>query len=950
MIPNALVQFVRHLRRSALVLEDAEQTDGQLLEAFVARRDGRALEVIVRRHALTVWGVCRRTLANHHDAEDAFQATFLVLVRRASSIRTRELLANWLYGVALKTASKARQMAAKRSSREKQVNTMLEPQQVDSPDGALDSELRAALDEELSRLPQKYRTAILLCDLQGRTRGEVARELRLPEGTVASRLARARGMLAQRLARRGLAVSVTSVAALCCEQAAYAALPEALLTPTIGAVRLVAAGQTVPAGLLSTHVTQLSGAVLHAITPARWKAAANLLVLAALALGGGLVIYHILANQPNRPELPAETPPSHPVLQVQASIPGASAEEIEEQVTVKLEETLAGMPGLKRTFSRSQFGLATIDLHFDAGTDYHKDRDEVINRLNLRPALPAGVQPVLTPSRQGSAVALRYTLINPRTALGDGFYTLSDLRTLQEYIIEREFRRLPGVADVLTAGGAVKRYEVMPDPERLKRYGISSERIFRVLEISNGRIGGSKDPMEKALTLETAKEAAAYLREQEQVRCREIRDLLIGTINDVPIRMDDVVDGGPLPSKDAPGTQGVVVGHRVRLGRVSFDQARTAAKKPWRISDDVVEGIILVRQGADVPAAAAQVLAKIRELNESPGRLLPGLKIEPCPADNCFFLCGTFPSGVSQPQARALVQAARNVIREFGEVQACISHLGAVIDGEPLPEESAELCVILSPLLPEGGEGSGVRGKKLSELMQAMQQGIERQLPGTMWTTALTSSAETDPFSPARGELVVKVFGPDLDKLGALADKIKETLAEVKGVDQSRVLSGLGPVNLEFVVDKEKCKRWGLKVEDVSAFISATVKPPATRLTEGEKVYDVQMRLPFDRRDDDTPLLEMPVVLPDMGLGPRIPLKELVSPVGPDGQPDPKRSFTRLGATTIYHEQGKRLVAVKCRVQGRTPAEVQEAAQDAIAAVVPRSYRVEWVAGEDHQP
>ena len=164
MATSPVIVFLQQLRRTALLREGAEQTDGQLLEAFIRRRDSQALEVLVRRHAPMVWGVCRRKLANHHDAEDAFQATFLVLVRKAASIRSRELLANWLYRVAHTTACKARQMAAKRSSRERQVSTMPEPQ-TEAQDHDLGPELRALLDEELPRLPKKLQAPIVLLSL-----------------------------------------------------------------------------------------------------------------------------------------------------------------------------------------------------------------------------------------------------------------------------------------------------------------------------------------------------------------------------------------------------------------------------------------------------------------------------------------------------------------------------------------------------------------------------------------------------------------------------------------------------------------------------------------------------------------------------------------------------------------------------------------------------------------
>src|SRR5262249_37089114 len=145
------------------------------------------------------------------------------------SIRSRDLLRNWLCGVAYKTAGKARQMAAKRSARERQMVPMPEPK-VEPQDGEFGPELRALLDEELSRLPDKYRVAVVLCDLDGRSRNEAAQQLRLPKGTVAIRLARGRALLAKRLLRRGLGVSATALAAALPQQAASACVPAALLS------------------------------------------------------------------------------------------------------------------------------------------------------------------------------------------------------------------------------------------------------------------------------------------------------------------------------------------------------------------------------------------------------------------------------------------------------------------------------------------------------------------------------------------------------------------------------------------------------------------------------------------------------------------------------------------------------------------------------------------------
>src|SRR5262249_14819560 len=162
-----------------------------------------------RRHGPMVLGVCRRMLRNIHDAEDAYQATFLVLVRKASTIRPRDLVGNWLYGVACRTAMKARAMSTKRRIKEHEAPGPAWPK--DSANGDHEELLRH-LDAELHRLPDKYRVPVVLCELEGRSRKEVARRLGLPEGTLSWRLAQARKMLARRLSRRGLTLSASGLA------------------------------------------------------------------------------------------------------------------------------------------------------------------------------------------------------------------------------------------------------------------------------------------------------------------------------------------------------------------------------------------------------------------------------------------------------------------------------------------------------------------------------------------------------------------------------------------------------------------------------------------------------------------------------------------------------------------------------------------------------------------
>jgi RNA polymerase sigma factor (sigma-70 family) len=296
MATSSMHWVIQHLRKAALLREGAERTDGQLLEGFVSRRETAALEVLVQRHAPMVWGVCRRIVENHHDAEDAFQATFLVLVRKAAAIMPRRMVANWLYGVARQTALKARATRAKRQARERQVANMPEPEAVERQD--LWPALRPLLDEELSRLPDKYRVAIVLCDLEGKTRKEAARQLGVPDGTLAARLARARTMLAKRLARHGLAVSGGMLAPVLAQKGGSAAAPASVMTSTIKAVASVAAGQTAVTGLVSAQVVALTEGVLRTMLLTKLKVkAAVLLVLGIAFCGIGSLIYTAKAQQ-----------------------------------------------------------------------------------------------------------------------------------------------------------------------------------------------------------------------------------------------------------------------------------------------------------------------------------------------------------------------------------------------------------------------------------------------------------------------------------------------------------------------------------------------------------------------------------------------------------------------------------------------------------------------------
>ena len=382
-----------------------------------------------------------------------------------------------------------------------------------------------------------------------------------------------------------------------------------------------------------------------------------MLLVTGLILGGGYAFTHV--------NIEAYPDPTPAIIDVVAQWPGASAEQVERQVTSPLEVALAGMPGLETTRSQSQFGLAFLRNQFAFGKDYWQARQEVLNRL-ASVELPPGVEPGISP---GSVIGevLRYTLEGPTDPItGEPVYTLNDLQSVQDFVVERELRRVPGVAGVSGVGGMVKRYEVQPDPDQLRRYGITLNQLEQALAEANangsgdnltvgeqtsvvrslGLFGQGQDPQQLVLGVRDPGEAARILRREEARRCLELRQVVVTSINNVPVRVDELVDGGPLLNAD--GTlrvdeevllsRGVVVGHKTRLGLAAISTPETDARGErkmdrdgaavWRDQPDVVQAIVLLYKGEESLPALRRVFAKIDDLHAG-GKLLPGVKIVP---------------------------------------------------------------------------------------------------------------------------------------------------------------------------------------------------------------------------------------------------------------------------------------------------------------------------------
>jgi len=425
------------------------------------------------------------------------------------------------------------------------------------------------------------------------------------------------------------------------------------------------------------------------------------IILMAIALAGIGLFSFLNVNVEAYPD------PAPAIVEVIAQFPGASAEEVERQVTIPLEVTFAGMPGLRAIRSQSLFGLSDLKMNWHYGSQwtYETARQEVINRLaTISQPLPPGVTPVISPESPTGEI-YRYILKVPKDATGREIYTLNDIKALQDWVLEREFRTVPRIVDVTSFGGTVRRYEIQPDPDRLKRYGITLSQLQTALTNSNatvggdyvsqgqvaltvrsvGLFGGGMDPVNKVLGFESeelksylanhdftdkqkqrlregvarrkvdppfteeerahiktidqraARRAAAVLRAEEQRRIHDIRHLVVASINNQPVRVEDVVEGGRV-SPGQISDKGVVVSNQTRLGRVGYWRTDVTRAPGSELSlgvagydqDDKVQCIVLLRKNEETLPALKDVEAKVKELNDpASGRMLPGVEIEP---------------------------------------------------------------------------------------------------------------------------------------------------------------------------------------------------------------------------------------------------------------------------------------------------------------------------------
>lgn len=331
MANGALGHVLRYLRRWADAPGD-DLSDGGLLTRFVTEHDAAAFSELVRRHGPAVMGVCRRLLQHTQDAEDAFQATFLILARKARSISKRPSIGSWLYGVALRTALKARTHAARRRLREREASAMTAAEPPSDPSW---DDLRPVLDVEVGRLPEKFRAPVVLCYLEGKSNAEAARELGWPVGTVKTRLTQARELLRERLNRRGIALTAAALGVFLEEHAAAAVAPTLVEATSSAALQSLLGNSTAASAEVAALVKGVSRAMLMSKLQV-----ATVAVLAAVVIGAGAV--GLLTGTP-------AAPPAEPIKVAAADAVNAAPEPLPAGAVARFGTSRLRHPQLVRS-------------------------------------------------------------------------------------------------------------------------------------------------------------------------------------------------------------------------------------------------------------------------------------------------------------------------------------------------------------------------------------------------------------------------------------------------------------------------------------------------------------------------------------------------------------------------------------------------------------------------
>jgi RNA polymerase sigma factor (sigma-70 family) len=891
---SSLACVLRYIHQLAENPSERQRSDAELLQSFLDERDGMAFRHLMQRHGRMVLSVCRQVLRQREDAEDAFQAVFLILARKAASICKGSSLASWLHGVAFRTSLKARAKMSKRRRHEKQAAKagFMQPDR----DLAL-RELQTVLAEEVARLAEKYRAPFVLCCLEGMSRSEVAQQLGWKEGTVSGRLAEARKRLQARLQRRGF----TLAAALCAVAvgaSAEAAAPPLLIRTTIEAALRIAAGQAVK-GVASAPVAALVEGATRVLFFSKVKLAVLVLAAAGLvAAAAGNRLHRVLStvtegestSLPAMPALAAPAP-AEPgaVIQVVTYYPGMPAAAVEKTITYRIERWVNQAPGVRTIASRSLTGVSIVLVSFR--NDINAD-----SALEITSQLALGTLPILPPNTLPPVVLPHSARAVGAVAVHGAAVVEGALADAAQIEVREWLSHIEGAVAPVVLGGRERVVHIYFDPKALQASRLSLEDVVKSMQRG------------KAL----AKPDNRYDLGENEI-----------TIYGTCLNLNDLKALAIL----GEGKQAVRLQD---IGRIEDGYEPQSVR--FRINDRPAVGVpVYASKGANPRTVVAKLSARLADLEK---RMPEKIKIawihfgrtrEGQGDESLLVLSVRAPSDTRLLETEKRVAAVERFLEKsipMKERTAILSEVGMTPDWSAAHTlNSGPMDATVFVQLSSGSSLSAAEyAVKLRRLVREDRASADLDI----------RFASRDMPAPVD----VRIRGENSDEAMRIAQRVRQRLAALKGAVDVDIAQRMDAPYLVITVNREKAAAAGLSGADVIKQAAAALKSGKERARnfwiENKSGDRVSIILPYSKDMK----LESVLDIEAKGAGQKIPVK--------------LSSLATLQRTTqaveIDHESLRRVLDVRANIDERSRRDVIADIRKMLREVkVPEGIRVELV-------